>query len=101
MGRLSSIFIAICMAVIAGSIGATLYLQFGLNGTESVIITLVVLLALAVWNVVTTRLRENEAGNDVGNLARGIADLARQVTELNRRVAAIEGRAQAAVEKTL
>ena len=35
MGRLSAIFVAVCMVVIAGSVGAVLYLRFGLGGPES------------------------------------------------------------------
>jgi cyclic-di-GMP phosphodiesterase TipF (flagellum assembly factor) len=100
MGRLSAVFVAICMVLIACSIGAVLYLRFGLSGTESAIVTLTVLTGLALYNAVANRLRDGsgESSAQVGDLARGIADLARQVTELNRRVAAIEGRTQAAVE---
>src|SRR5262249_12204155 len=102
MGRLSAVFVAICMVLIAGSIGAVLFLRFGLDGTESTIVGLIALIGLAVFNAVA---RRAPAGHDhsgqVADLARGIADLARQVSELGRRVAAIESRAQAAVEKTL
>ena len=101
MGRLSAVFVAICMVLIACSIGAVLFLRFGLSGTESAIVTLTALTGLALYNAVSTRVQDGGAGassGQVGDLARGIADLARQVTELNRRVAAIEGRTQAAVE---
>ncbi|HEY1541390.1 MAG TPA: EAL domain-containing protein [Xanthobacteraceae bacterium] len=101
MGRLSALFVAICMVLIACSIGAVLYLRFGLSGTESSIVTLTALTGLALYNAATTHLHDGEASAQIGDLARGIADLARQVSELNRRVAAIEGKAQAAVEKTL
>jgi cyclic-di-GMP phosphodiesterase TipF (flagellum assembly factor) len=101
MGRLSAIFVAICMVLIACSIGAVLYLRFGLSGTESSIVTLTALTGLALYNAATTHLHDGEASAQIGDLARGIADLARQVSELNRRVAAIEGKAQAVVEKTL
>jgi cyclic-di-GMP phosphodiesterase TipF (flagellum assembly factor) len=102
MGRLSAVFVGICMVLIAGSIGAILFLRFGLDGMESTIVGLIALIGMAVFNVVA---RRAPAGTDnsgeVADLANGIADLARQVTELGRRVTAIEGRAQAAVEKTL
>src|SRR6202035_634594 len=99
MGRLSAIFVALCIVLIACSIGAVLYLRFGLSGTESAIVALTALTGLALYNAVTTRLHDRGyVGNQIGDLARGTADLARQVAELNRRVAAIDGRAQAAGE---
>src|ERR1700694_4033254 len=99
MGRLTAIFVAICMVLIACSIGAGLYLRFGLSGTESAIVALTALTGLALYNAVTTRLQARWAvGGQIGDLARGTADLARQVAELNRRVAMIEGKTQAAVE---
>src|SRR4029077_16234431 len=102
MGRLSAVFVAICMVLIAGSIGAILFLRFGLDGTESTIIGLIALIGLALFNAVP-RLGWPASDNSgrVADLAHGIADLARQVAELGRRVAAIEARAHAAVEKTL
>jgi cyclic-di-GMP phosphodiesterase TipF (flagellum assembly factor) len=102
MGRLSAIFVAFCMLLIAGSIGAVLYLRFGLSGTESTIIALIALIGLALFNVVSRRAQGGgDFGGQINDLARGTADLARQVAELGRRVSAIEGRTNAAVEKTL
>ena len=102
MGRLSAVFVAICIVLIACSIGAVLYLRFGLSGTESAIVALTALTGLALYNAVTTRLSDRtDVSGQIGDLARGIADLARQVAELGRRVAAIEGKTQAAVDKTL
>jgi len=102
MGRLSAIFVALCIVLIACSIGAVLYLRFGLSGTESAIVALTALTGLALYNAVTTRLSDrSDVSSQIGDLARGTADLARQVAELGRRVAAIEGKAQAVVEKTL
>src|ERR1700750_3448590 len=102
MGRLSAVFVAICMVLIAGSIGAVLFLRFGLDGMGSTLVGLIALIGLAIFNAVS---RPAPAASDnsgqVADLANGVADLARQVTELGRRVTAIEGRAQAAVEKTL
>ena len=102
MGRLSAVFVAICMVLIAGSIGAVLFLRFGLDGTESTIVGLIALIGLAMLNVVSSRMRSGgDYGSQIGDLARGTADLARQVAEINRRVSAIEGRAQAVAERTL
>src|SRR5882757_3680649 len=102
MGRLTAVFVATCMVLIACSIGAVLYLRFGLSGADSAIVALTALTALALYNAVSTRLyNRGDFGGQVGELSRGTADLARQVAEVNRRVAAIEGNAHAAVERTL
>jgi len=102
MGRLSAVFVAICMVLIAGSIGAVLYLRFGLNGTQSTIVALIALIGLGLLNAVSGRVpTAADTSGQIANLAHGVADLAHQVAELGRRVSAIEGRAQAVVEKTL
>ena len=102
MRRLSALFVTICMMLIAGSIGAIVYLSLGLDGTGSAIIGLIAFIGLAMFNALTSRRVPEGADNEqVADLARGVGDLARQVAELNRRVGAIESRAQAAVEKTL
>ena len=78
MGRLSAVFVAICIVLIACSIGAVLYLRFGLSGTESSIVALTALTGLALYNAVTTRLSDRgDVSGQIGDLARGIADLAR------------------------
>ena len=104
MLRLGAIFIAVCMVLIAASLGAVLYLLFGLSGSESIIVALAVLTALALYNAVTTRLRDrSDVGGQIADLSRGTADLARQVAELGRRTAALEGQgdklADSAAEK--
>jgi cyclic-di-GMP phosphodiesterase TipF (flagellum assembly factor) len=101
MRRLGAVFVAICMVLIAGSIGAILFLRFGLDGTESTIVGLIALIGLALFNAVATRMQGGADSAVVADVARGVGDLARQVGELSRRLGAIEGRAQAAVEKTL
>ena len=55
MVRISAIFIAVCMVLIAGSVGFVVYLRFGLTGAESFLIGLGVLTALAVYNAVAAR----------------------------------------------
>src|SRR4029077_104820 len=52
MVRISAIFIAVCMVLIAGSVGFVVYLRFGLTGAESFLIGLGILTALAVYNAV-------------------------------------------------
>lgn len=91
MLRLGAIFIAVCMVLIAASFGAVLYLMFGLSGSESAIAALVTLAGLALYNAVTTRLRDrSDFGGQIADLSRGTGDLARQVAEIGRRVQALE-----------
>jgi cyclic-di-GMP phosphodiesterase TipF (flagellum assembly factor) len=54
MLRLGAVFIVLCMALIAASIGAALYLLVGLKASESLIVAVAVLTGLAIYNAVTS-----------------------------------------------
>ncbi len=102
MVRLSAIFIAACMVVIAGSLGLVVYLRFGFTGAESALVALGVLTALAVYNAIAARKHDRlEANNQLANLARGSGDLARQLAEFGRRLHAIEAKADTVIERAL
>src|SRR6478735_5471651 len=91
MIRISTIFIAICMVLVAASLGLVLYAVAGISGTESGIVALTALTFLILYNAVSMRLRDrNDVGGQIADLSRGTADLARQVAEFGRRLAAIE-----------
>jgi cyclic-di-GMP phosphodiesterase TipF (flagellum assembly factor) len=93
MIRISTIFIAICMVLVAASLGLVLYAVAGISGTESAIVALTALTFLILYNAVSMRLRDrSDVGGQIADLSRGTADLARQVAEFGRRLAAIEGR---------
>ncbi len=93
MIRISTIFIAICMVLVAASLGMVLYSVAGISGTESAIVALTALTFLILYNAVSMRLRDrSDVGGQIADLSRGTADLARQVAEFGRRLAAIEGR---------
>ncbi|WGR72511.1 MULTISPECIES: EAL domain-containing protein [unclassified Bradyrhizobium] len=93
MIRISTIFIAICMVLVAASLGLVLYSVAGISGTESAIVALTALTFLILYNAVSMRLRDrSDVGTQIADLSRGTADLARQVAEFGRRLAAIEGR---------
>jgi cyclic-di-GMP phosphodiesterase TipF (flagellum assembly factor) len=105
MLRLGAIFIVLCMALIATSVGAVLYLLVGLKASESLFVAVAVLTGLAIYNAVISRLRDrSDVGSQIADLSRGTGDLARQVAELGRRTAALEGQAgkiiDGAAEKT-
>jgi cyclic-di-GMP phosphodiesterase TipF (flagellum assembly factor) len=93
MIRISTIFIAICMVLVAASLGLVLHAVAGFSGTESAIVALTVLTFLILYNAVSMRLRDrSDVGGQIADLSRGTADLARQVAEFGRRLAAVEGR---------
>jgi cyclic-di-GMP phosphodiesterase TipF (flagellum assembly factor) len=93
MIRISTIFIAICMVLVAASLGLILYSVAGIDGPESAIVALTALTFLILYNAVSMRLRDRtDVGGQIADLSRGTADLARQVAEFGRRLAAVEGR---------
>ena len=93
MIRISTIFIAICMVLVAASLGLVVYSVAGISGTESAIVALTALTFLILYNAVSMRLRDRtDVGSQIADLSRGTADLARQVAEFGRRLAAVEGR---------
>jgi len=101
MGRLSAIFVAICMALIAGSIGVVAYLWFNFTGMEASVVAIAALTALAMFNAVTGRARDrNNIGAQIADLSRGTADIGRHISELDRRIATLEADLAAANDKT-
>jgi cyclic-di-GMP phosphodiesterase, flagellum assembly factor TipF len=97
MIRISTIFIAICMVLVAASLGLILYSLAGISGSESAIVALTALTFLILYNAVSMRLRDRtDVGSQIADLSRGTADLARQVAEFGRRLAAVEGRVASA-----
>src|SRR5205807_6998053 len=101
MARLYAVFIAVCMVLIAGSVGAVLYLYYGFLRVEAAVIAVAVLTGLALFNAVTARARDRaDVGDQIADLSRGTADLARQVAEVGRRLAAVEGNMAGHADKT-
>ena len=101
MIRLGAIFIAVCVALIAASLGAIGYLYFRMSGAEASVLTLGTLTALALYNTLAARMRDRaDVGAQIADLSRGSADLARQVAEMGRRIATIEHRMEGAIGKS-
>jgi cyclic-di-GMP phosphodiesterase TipF (flagellum assembly factor) len=91
--RISTIFVAICMVLVAASLGLVLYSVAGSSAMESAIVALTALTFLVLYNAVSMRLRDrSDVGGQIADLSRGTADLARQVAEFGRRLALVEGR---------
>lgn len=101
MRRISAIFIAVCMVLIAGSIGAALFLGVGLDARAAAIVGLAALMAMALYNTISNRLRDRaDLGDQIADLSRGTADLARRLAELDRRMSGIETRVESTVSRT-
>jgi cyclic-di-GMP phosphodiesterase, flagellum assembly factor TipF len=93
MIRISTIFIAVCMVLVAASLGLVLYSWAGITFYESALVALTALTFLILYNAVSMRLRDRtDVGGQIADLSRGTADLARQVAEFGRRLSAIEGK---------
>jgi len=91
MRRISAIFIAACVVLIAASIGAVLYLGFNVDASTSAIVALAALTGMGLFNSVSNRLRDRtDLGDQIADLSRGTADLARQVADIARRLNAAE-----------
>ena len=102
MVRISAIFIAGCMVLIAVSFGAVLFLRFGLSLTISALAAVGVLAVLAIYNVIAGPKQERAAVSDqVSGIARGPGDLARQQAEFDRRLGSMEGKIEAVLERAL
>jgi cyclic-di-GMP phosphodiesterase, flagellum assembly factor TipF len=102
MLRISAIFLAACMVLVAGSFGLAVYQRFGFTGAESALVALGALTALAVYNAIAARKRDRvETSNQLANLARGSGDLARQLAEFGRRLNAIEAKVDTVVDRAL
>ena len=100
MRRISAIFIAVCMVLIAGSLGAVLFLGLKVDGRTSAIVALAALTGMALYNTITSRLRDrSDLGDQIADLSRGTGDLARQVAEISRRLNTVEARVESNVNR--
>ncbi len=102
MRRIGAIFIAVCMLLIAASIGGVLYLGLKLDGRTSAIVGLAALVVMAIYHAVASRLRDRgDLGDQIADLSRGTADLGRQLAEMSRRLGTLESRVDKSVSKAL
>jgi len=87
MRRFSAIFIAVCMVLIAASLGALLFLGLKVDARSSAIVALAALIGMVLYNNVANRLRDRgDLGDQIADLSRGTSDLSRQVAEITRRL---------------
>ncbi len=100
MVRISAIFIAVCMVLIAASLGVVLYLGFKMDPRTAAIVGIAALAGMILYNTVSNRVRDRMAlGDQIADLSRGTADLARQVVEISRRLSTVESRVDKGIER--
>ena len=99
--RLSGIFIALCMLIIAGSAGAIVYLYLELGLPQAAAAAAATLIVLILCSLISGRIGFRSAvDRQLTDLSRGSADVARQVAEMGRRLAALEGKVDTALDQT-
>ncbi len=99
--RLGTVFVAICMVIIAASAGAVAFLYAGLDTVAAVAVALATLTVLALYNRFSAGIGSRpNVSNQVADLSRGAEGLARHVAEMGRRLAAMEGKVENALNRT-
>src|SRR6185312_2880220 len=89
--RIGSVFIIVCMALVAASIGAALHYVVHIPLNECAYIALAILFALMTLEVIASRNRDKtEMTGRIEELSRAASDISREVGTLGRRVMALE-----------
>jgi cyclic-di-GMP phosphodiesterase TipF (flagellum assembly factor) len=98
--RLGSIFVAVCMMLIAGSGGAVAFFAFGATPSTAAAVAVAMLAVLALYNIVATQQRARmTTRREAADLANSVGDVAKHIAELGRRVAALEARVELEVHR--
>ena len=93
MFRISTIFVFVCMLLIASSMGLALHRLAGVVPLHAAIAAAAMLAVMMLYRAVSLRFeRRDEPDDRVASLSHGTAELARQVTEFGRRLNAVENR---------
>ena len=99
MLRLTELFVAVGMLLIAGALGSASVLALGLPRTEGAVVALAAFVVLVLYYLAANRARERrDAARQIVDLSRGIADLARQVGQQEQRLAALASGSEAAIQ---
>ncbi len=99
--RLGTVFVVVCIVLIAASAGTIVHLALGFSPQEGLIVAGATFASLVVYNTFSTRLGVRAmVGKQLADLGRANGDVARQVAELGRRLAAIEGKVEQTLDRT-
>jgi len=97
--RPAGMFMALCMAIIAGSAAAMVYLYLGVSRLEAAIVAGATLIALVLYSALSDRVGfRSILARRLTELSQGESDLARQLAEMDRRLAALEARLETAID---
>jgi cyclic-di-GMP phosphodiesterase TipF (flagellum assembly factor) len=97
--RPAGMLMALCMAIIAGSAGAIVYLYLGVSHLEAAIVAAATLIALVLYNALSARIGfRSILARQLTELSQGESNLARQLAEMDRRLAALEGTIETAID---
>jgi cyclic-di-GMP phosphodiesterase TipF (flagellum assembly factor) len=97
MIRLSTIFTAVCMVLIAASLGVVLNTILGLGRNETAAVALAALGCMLLYNAAAARLRKRgDVSGQMDDISRGTAELAHQVADMGRRLTQVEGKLSSA-----
>ena len=101
MRVVGAILLALCMLIIAGLVGAAVYLYLDLGMLEAATVTIAILALLGLYHTVSSRFGLRSAvSRQLADLSRGGADVGRQVAEMGRRLAALEGKLETVLDQT-
>ena len=97
--RPAGMFMALCMAIIAGSAAAMVYLYLGVSRMEAATVAGATLIALVLYSALSDRVGfRSILARRLTELSQGESDLARQLAEMDRRLAALEARLETAID---
>jgi cyclic-di-GMP phosphodiesterase, flagellum assembly factor TipF len=100
MLRLSSILIAICMLLIAGSVGIVTHFAYGFTRVDAAVLAIATLVVLGLLNAASTRARDRaDIGDQIADLSHAIADLGRKAAEIERRLEIVEAEMESGASK--
>jgi cyclic-di-GMP phosphodiesterase, flagellum assembly factor TipF len=99
MLRVTELFVAIGMLLIAGALGSASVLALGLPRTEGAVVALAAFAVLVLYCLAVSRARDRgDQARQLVDLSRGIADLARQVGQQEQRLAALASSTETAIQ---
>jgi cyclic-di-GMP phosphodiesterase, flagellum assembly factor TipF len=99
MLRVTELFVAIGMLLIAGALGSASVLALGLPRTEGAVVALAAFAVLVLYYLAVSRARDRrDQARQLVDLSRGIADLARQVGQQEQRLAARASGTETAIQ---
>lgn len=97
MVRLSTIFTAVCMVLIAGALGVVLNTLLGLGRNETAAVALAAIGCMLLYTAAAARLRKRgDVSSQLEDISRGTAELSHQVADIGRRLTAVEAKLSSA-----